>query len=247
MDSDGQVEWYRYYDVASEPTTKVTGVALADGGALLAASVNGSHVLMFRVGSSGELASGCSGVDPAVFVPRSATQFPLAHMPVSVATVSESVETLTTTPQHMMMETALQCGDPCALPMPYCESSPNSVGPGAAIAWGGSTSLAANDLLLTVTALPPSTPGVFFCGTQPTELPFQDGTLCVAPPSWRFGTVTSFVTGDAALAFDLTDMPCGAPAMVAGSRWFLQLWYRDPMGGPAGTNQSNGLDVTICP
>jgi hypothetical protein len=29
--------------------------------------------------------------------------------------------------------------------------------------------------------------------------------------------------------------------------WNFQFWYRDPLGGPAGFNFSDGLEVTLCP
>lgn len=251
LDADGLVEWYRHYDLQVDHVVDARGVALPDGGAVIAAKVTWPqeqrHVRLVRVGPTGEIESGCLGIATLVPVARTATNVPYVHVPLTVAGVPEAFETLHTTPQHMALETILHCGDPCGPPVPYCLTSPNSVGPGATISWLGSTSLATNGFALTASALPPTTPGLFFYGSAATELPFADGTLCVAAPTYRLGTVTSFPTGDAYLGLDLSDMPAVAGPLVPGSRWFFQLWYRDLPGGPAGSNLTNGLDVTYCP
>lgn len=251
IDQNGVVQWCRYYELGDGITYEATGVELPDGGALLATTVNAAlaerRMQYFRVGSMGELESGCEGLDTWLPVGRSVTSVPLVHMPVTEGSVPGAFETLTTTPQHYWLETSLACGDPCATPVPYCVTSPNSVGPGGSVSWLGSTSIAANDFALTSTGLPPSTPGVYFFGSAPNAVPFADGTLCVSAPTHRLGLVTSFVTGDAYLPLDLTDLPAAAPPLVSGSRLFFQLWYRDPTGGPAGSNLTNGLDVTFCP
>jgi hypothetical protein len=38
-----------------------------------------------------------------------------------------------------------------------------------------------------------------------------------------------------------------AGVLVPGSTWRFQLWYRNPAGGGAGYNLSNGLRVRFCP
>ena len=39
----------------------------------------------------------------------------------------------------------------------------------------------------------------------------------------------------------------GPGQISAGSTWNFQFWYRDPAGGGAGFNLSDGLQLTFCP
>ena len=38
----------------------------------------------------------------------------------------------------------------------------------------------------------------------------------------------------------------GPGEITPGSTWNFQFWFRDPSGGPAGFNFSDGLEVTFC-
>ena len=49
------------------------------------------------------------------------------------------------------------------------------------------------------------------------------------------------------LDFTLPPASSGPGRITAGSTWNIQFWYRDPPGGPAGFNLSNGLAATFCP
>lgn len=55
--------------------------------------------------------------------------------------------------------------------------------------------------------------------------------------------------GAATVPLDFTTPPVssGPFAVTPFSTWNLQFWYRDPLGGPAGFNFSDGLEVTFCP
>lgn len=136
----------------------------------------------------------------------------------------------------------------------YCASAPNSVGGGARISGVGTTSLAADDFALVVNGAVPGQPGLFYYGAQAIELPFGDGFRCVGngasavhriPPV----LVPDFV-GDVFLALDY-DSPTlgqGPDALVAGSTWCFQFYYRDPHGpGGSGFNFSDAVRVGFCP
>jgi len=51
------------------------------------------------------------------------------------------------------------------------------------------------------------------------------------------------------LRLDFTQEPfnSGPFAVNPFSTWNFQFWYRDPLGGPAGFNFSDGLEVMFCP
>lgn len=136
----------------------------------------------------------------------------------------------------------------------YCVGAPNSAGPGAALSALGSTSVAANALTLVSSGGPAHQFGVFFYGPLQTQVPFGDGSLCVHP-----GTVGVFRllplglsngAGTTIHALDLTQPPAsgGPGAILPGSTWHFQHWYRDAAGpGGSGYNLSDGLSATFCP
>jgi len=135
-------------------------------------------------------------------------------------------------------------------PAPYCVGAPSSAGPGASIGWSGSTSVAANDLVLEASGLPPGQFGLFFYGRSPIQVPFGDGFLCVGGGVFRLNPpLVTDAAGEVARPLDLTRPPAasGAGAITAFSTWRAQFWYRDPAGGGAGFNTSDGLTLPFCP
>ena len=130
----------------------------------------------------------------------------------------------------------------------YCESAPNSVFAGARIGASGSTSLAVNDLVLEVARATPLQNGLFFGGPASGQTPFGDGYRCVFGSALRFNPPmpTSAALGLASRAIDLSSPP--ANAIGAGSTWYFQFWYRDPLGpGGSGFNLSDGLAASFRP
>ena len=132
----------------------------------------------------------------------------------------------------------------------FCISTGNSTGLPATIGWSGSASISAADLTLTASDLPTFQFGIFFYGADEWFKIMGDGVLCIAPPLYRIKTVvTTGRTGTANLTLDYGSQPLasGAGQVTAFSTWRFQLWYRDPTGGPAGSNTTDGLMVTFCP
>jgi hypothetical protein len=127
-----------------------------------------------------------------------------------------------------------------------CVAAPNSVGPGALMSWGGSSSIASNDLTLVASGCPTSAAGLFYSGQGTAQVPFGNGFRCIGGPTVRLGIVNANLFGDAVLALDLNAWPGGAPVQ-AGETHRFQLWYRNPAGGGAGFNLSDRLDVRFCP
>lgn len=132
----------------------------------------------------------------------------------------------------------------------YCVSSANSAGSGAQIGFVGSTSIGANDLVLTCTSGPAGSPGLFYYGVNQTQVPFGDGFRCVGGSIYRLQPPGIFdVFGNVAKVVDNTIGPAssGASAFTPGSIWNFQYWYRDTAAGMSGFNVSNGLSLTFVP
>ncbi|MDP6370699.1 MAG: hypothetical protein QF615_13905, partial [Planctomycetota bacterium] len=129
----------------------------------------------------------------------------------------------------------------------YCVAAPNSAGSGALISASGSTSLSANNLVLDVSGLPVGQFGMFFYGSQATQVPVMDGFLCVGGPLFRYPVQQADSSGNMSLAIDLNTPVAQAGRVFIGSEWNYQLWYRDQAAGGAGSNFSDGLQVRFCP
>jgi hypothetical protein len=130
----------------------------------------------------------------------------------------------------------------------YCTAAPNSVGPGAVMSANGSLSLLANNFTLQCDSAAFVQPGVFYYGSQSIEVPFGNGLRCAGGSTVRLlpPAFTDFF-GSATRAVDLGAPAPSVAAFVADSTWHFQFWYRDPAGGGAGFNLSDGLRVTFRP
>ena len=126
---------------------------------------------------------------------------------------------------------------------------------GARIAACGTASVAADDLVLELTHLPPNKFGLFYMGGGQTQLPFGDGQRCVDTGGigiFRYNPVqNSGSSGYLTLGPGIVTRSQSFPTnghIDPGETWYFQGWYRDPMG-PCGTafNLSNGLAVTFAP
>lgn len=133
---------------------------------------------------------------------------------------------------------------PCAPPVSFCITSPNSVGPGALMSSRGTAKLYADDLVLEADGCPPLAFGLFFHGSQAQQTPFGNGVRCVGGGVIRAGIVQVDATGHAEFAFDAAGSP--VPLSPGVARHF-QYWYRNVAGGGAGFNLSDGLTVRFCP
>ena len=137
--------------------------------------------------------------------------------------------------------------DPCGQGTSYCPLTPNSVGVGATIAMSGSTSVAANDLVLAAQGCPVNQYGIFFYGPAAGQVPFGDGNRCVSGQMFRLPVIQSDGAGLASHAVDLTAPPQPAGQITVATTWYFQFWYRDP-SGPGGNafNLSDALELVFC-
>ncbi len=124
----------------------------------------------------------------------------------------------------------------------YCASSSNSTGLPAVIRFEGSTSVAADDLVLVASPVP-NQPGIFYFGPNQLELPFGNGYRCVGGALVRL-PVTFPSSGELRHALDVA---AHSGLLVAGSVWNFQAWFRDPQAGGALFNLSDGMRLEMCP
>jgi len=130
---------------------------------------------------------------------------------------------------------------------PYCLSTPNSTGQSARISAAGSLSIAANDTYLLASACPPGCMGIFFYGAQELQMPFANGYLCINPlsPLQRVSALScAGPLGEAQVHLDFPTLP-PAGAILPGSTWCFQYWFRDPKAGGALANLTDGLRLTF--
>jgi len=129
----------------------------------------------------------------------------------------------------------------------YCVTSPNSVGTGALISASGSSGVSQADLTLEASLAPPTQFGIFFYAAGSGQTPLLDGVLCVSGQIYRLPAVQIDGLGNAAHLLDYSAPPGAGSEITGGSSWHFQFWYRDPTGGPNGSNLSDGLEVSFCP
>ncbi|HVS18899.1 MAG TPA: PQQ-binding-like beta-propeller repeat protein [Planctomycetota bacterium] len=128
----------------------------------------------------------------------------------------------------------------------YCVAAPNSAGAGASISHSGSTSVAADDLVLHVAGAVPAQIGLYYYGSSTAQVPFGNGWRCVGGQITRLPAVQIDANGQAGYAVDLASPISGAPAIASGSTWHFQFWFRDTPAGGAGFNLSDGLSPDFC-
>jgi hypothetical protein len=122
----------------------------------------------------------------------------------------------------------------------------NSTGSGALLTGSGTSSVFADNLVLTISGMPTFQFGVLFMGsTMVGPLPFGDGLRCAGGIVSRFPVKNSGASGSFSYGPGL--IGGGAPILPL-STWNFQGWYRDP-AGPCGSgfNTSNALSVVFTP
>lgn len=144
-----------------------------------------------------------------------------------------------------------QC--PCGNSQPGSgEGCPNSTGSGAILAAAGSTSYAANDLVLDLVQMPGGITGMVIAGsTSMSSNLFFGGLLCVGGNNERGPIFISTGNGRASVTDLVNQMGAdgGGTLIQPGNTVYFQIWYRDPLSSPCDkrANFSNGLEVLYTP
>ena len=126
----------------------------------------------------------------------------------------------------------------------YCSANPNSTGGAAAISFSGSTHISDDDFVLNASPVPDDF-GIFFFGPGQIEVPFGNGFLCISAPQYRLLPVD---VGTSSVLSHTVDFGSPAGALITpGQAWNFQAWFRDPAGGGAAFNTSDGIQIVFCP
>ena len=140
----------------------------------------------------------------------------------------------------------------CPDPVNYCTAAPNSRGAGAQMAWTGHAIPELANFQLVARGCPANQPLLFYYGAVQAAAPFGNGWLCVGwggAGLFRFAPIHTNGAGTAVLQVDFLHWPAGGGgpgAWSAGDTWYCQGWYRDPAGGEAHFNLTDGLEVQVC-
>lgn len=136
----------------------------------------------------------------------------------------------------------------------YCVAAANSASMGGAtMSSSGSNSISDNSFNLIVSGAVPNQFGILFYGPGQTQVPGGNGYICISGGLYRIlPPEATDVFGSAFRAIDFTSPPMGngLGAVVPGSTYNFQFWYRDPAAGAAGGstyNFSNALSAVFCP
>ncbi len=127
----------------------------------------------------------------------------------------------------------------------YCTSVAGSSGVPAHISATGSASVAANELQLHAVGLPMTQNGIFLYGPNAIQTPFAGGFLCVGGGIQRLlPPLNSGASGSIQRVLDLTAPPASAGpfAILPGSTWRFQAWFRDPA---TISNLTDGLAIAF--
>lgn len=120
----------------------------------------------------------------------------------------------------------------------------NTVASSALIGWSGSSSVAANDLVLHASGVPPFSNGYFFYGLgaqAPTALGHE--FLCLRGPLVRLPMDTASASGVSTHAIDVNALPFVA---APGVQIFVQYRYQSVTTGGVGAHTTNALRIRFC-
>jgi hypothetical protein len=144
-------------------------------------------------------------------------------------------------------------GCPCGNddPGPLDRGCANSTGSGGLLLGRGTTSIAADDLLLEASGLPTNNTGIYYMGDTQVQNPFFDGIQCALGTTFRFTnqTQSSGAAGTMLLGPGIVAEAANLFAITPGSTWHFHAWHRDTSGSPCGTNANltNLYSVTFQP
>jgi len=131
----------------------------------------------------------------------------------------------------------------------------NSTGAGGRLETAGTTSVAADDLVIAAVDLPVERFTVLFMGSAAIAEPMTigNGRRCVGGRIFRFRKASSGELGRVQFGPGLVETSCTTfppeGCILAGSTWYFQAWYRDGVHGDcvAGFNTTDALEITFRP
>lgn len=142
--------------------------------------------------------------------------------------------------------------EPCPPVVAYCTGKLNSDGCVSSVRGLGTPSATdPTPFVVEGISVLAGKPGIFFYGFAPFALPFQDGFLCVQPPTQRFPVQVSSSSpfpcnGVFSIDFNAHIQGGSDPALVEGTKVYGQWWFRDNAVAST-TGLTDGLEFEICP
>ncbi len=133
-----------------------------------------------------------------------------------------------------------------------CTAQLNQTGYAASITASGSSSLAADNLHLTLTDVPPSATVLLLASRAAGFVANPGGSfgnLCLSGPLGRFPASLSTTSGAWFHEVDTDQIPTpmGTVAVMQGETWRFQAWFRDHPAGVPGSNFTDAIAVTFVP
>lgn len=126
----------------------------------------------------------------------------------------------------------------------FCSSSANSTGAPAVLTATGCDSVGANEVIFRAEPVPADQFGALLFARKPAQVPFGNGLLCIAAPILRGPVTASDAGGVLEAQLSLAKGP--GQAILSGSTWHFQAFFRDP-GFGAGFDTSDGLRLVFQP
>ena len=128
----------------------------------------------------------------------------------------------------------------------YCTALPNSTGQAAQIHADGAGSLAVDDLVLSVTGVPPGQFGLLVRGQSEIQTPLGNGFQSIGGAQRTFPGLVADENGEVVSPLHTGSWPFSFFFQV-GATWKFQYWYRDAGAGPGQFNLSDAMSVTFLP
>lgn len=138
----------------------------------------------------------------------------------------------------------------------YCAAKVNSLGCTPIIgSFGTPSATFAGPFDISAVNIVSDKPGILFYGYAPASIPFQGGTLCVAPPIRRVLPVLNSMgvfppptcTGYFSVDFNAVIQGGSDIALIPGADVYAQYWYRDPGASVAPTGLTDAVNFVIAP
>jgi hypothetical protein len=129
----------------------------------------------------------------------------------------------------------------------YCTSSPNSSGGPALIHASGYATFSNDDLVVSATQLAHNTSALLIMSNTQGSTPLGNGTLCLGGHIFRlYPALPSGASGTVSRSVSIHTSPENF-LIHPGDTWSFQYWFRDTHAVGAGTNLTDGLQVTFMP
>ncbi|MCK6447833.1 MAG: hypothetical protein L6Q99_15685 [Planctomycetes bacterium] len=167
----------------------------------------------------------------------------LVTWPTADAAVKVTLRSVTDYLDHVLQT-------PCADPVTYCTAKVNSLGCTPSLTTIGFPSVSSGSFQVRATQLRSQQPGLVIWSANAASIPFQGGTLCVAPPVKRTTPASAGGSGSTScngvISFTWSTAYLQQQGLAPGQTTHAQVWARDN-GDPFGSSLSNAASFVWCP